>query len=98
MDHLICPHCIALEDGTKPTRKMQRRLNPAIKEVVKVEVLKLMDADIPKHRWQVGQSVPSSAENSGVIIIQNEDRKMVPTRTAMSWCICIDYRKLIQIT
>lgn len=50
MDHLICPHCIALEDGTKPTRKMQRRLNPAIKEVVKAEVLKLMDADIPKHR------------------------------------------------
>ena len=41
-----CMHHIYLEDDTKPTREMQRRLNPTLKEVVKNELLKLLDADI----------------------------------------------------
>ena len=43
---LICSHRINLEDGTVPRRDPQRRLNPTMKEVVKNEVLKLLDASI----------------------------------------------------
>ena len=37
---------IHLDENAKPTRKIQRRLNPNMKEVVRTEVLKLFDAGI----------------------------------------------------
>ena len=37
---------IHLDENVKPTREMQCRLNPNIKEVVRTEVLKLLDACI----------------------------------------------------
>ena len=40
---LIGTHRIHLEEGVKPSRQPQRRLNPIIKELVKKEVLKLLD-------------------------------------------------------
>ncbi|KAH9705544.1 hypothetical protein KPL70_011915 [Citrus sinensis] len=40
-----CMHYIHLDENAKPTREMQRRLNPNMKEVVRTEVLKLLDAD-----------------------------------------------------
>ena len=40
----ICMHKILLEENTKTSIKHQRRLNPAIKEVVKKEVLKWLNA------------------------------------------------------
>uniref|UniRef100_A0A2N9J208 Reverse transcriptase domain-containing protein n=1 Tax=Fagus sylvatica TaxID=28930 RepID=A0A2N9J208_FAGSY len=43
---LICTHRIYLEDNAKPSREMQRRLNPNMKEVVRAEVLKLLDVGI----------------------------------------------------
>lgn len=30
---------------------------------------------------------------SWVTVIKNKDKEMVPTRTGMSWHMCIDYRK-----
>ena len=42
----MCMHHILLEDNAKPTREMQRRLNPPMMEVVKAEILKLLDAGI----------------------------------------------------
>ena len=42
----ICSHKIYLEDDAKPSRQMQRRLNPNMKEVVRKEVLKLLDVGI----------------------------------------------------
>ena len=39
----MCMHYILLEDNAKPTRKMQRRLNPSMMEVVKAKILKLLD-------------------------------------------------------
>ncbi|BBN69977.1 transposable element gene, partial [Prunus dulcis] len=41
-----CMHRILLEEGAKPTREPQRRLNPHMKEVVRAEVLKLLDVGI----------------------------------------------------
>ncbi|KAL0293177.1 UNVERIFIED_CONTAM: Transposon Ty3-G Gag-Pol polyprotein [Sesamum radiatum] len=39
-----CMHRILLEEGAKPSRDAQRRLNPPMMEVVKKEILKLLDA------------------------------------------------------
>jgi hypothetical protein len=43
---LVVMHKIHLEEDAKPSREPQRRLNPTIKEVVRTEVIKLLDAGI----------------------------------------------------
>ncbi|XP_070025713.1 uncharacterized protein [Nicotiana sylvestris] len=42
----FCMHKILLEEGHKPSKEHQRRLNPNMKEVVKKEVIKWLDAGI----------------------------------------------------
>jgi hypothetical protein len=39
-------HKIHLEENAKPSREPQRRLNPAMQEVVRTKVIKLLDAGI----------------------------------------------------
>jgi hypothetical protein len=39
-------HKIHLKENAKPSREPQRRLNPAMQEVVRAEVIKLLDAGI----------------------------------------------------
>ena len=43
---LVCIHKIYLEDNAKPSREMQRRLIPTMKEIVRTKVLKLLDVGI----------------------------------------------------
>ena len=43
---LICTHRIHLEEAVKPSRQPQRKLNLIMKEVVKKEVLKLLDVGV----------------------------------------------------
>jgi len=42
----MCMHHILLEDNVKPTRKMQKRLNLPMMEVMKTKILKLLDAKV----------------------------------------------------
>ena len=61
---------------------MQRRLNPNMKDVVRGEVLKLLDADIiypiSYSKWVSPiQVVPKKL---GVIVIVNENNELIPTR------------------
>ncbi|GJR68197.1 reverse transcriptase domain-containing protein [Tanacetum coccineum] len=44
IDSSFCTHKIIMEDEFKPSVQPQRRVNPNIKEVVKKEVIKLLDA------------------------------------------------------
>jgi hypothetical protein len=71
---LICTHRIYLEENAKPSREMQRRLNPNMKEVVKNEVIKLLDNGIIypifDSKWvSPTQVVPKTY---GVTVITNE--------------------------
>ncbi|RVW81020.1 Retrovirus-related Pol polyprotein from transposon 17.6 [Vitis vinifera] len=43
---LACTHHIYMEEEAKPVRQPQRRLNPHMQEVVRAEVLKLLQAEI----------------------------------------------------
>ena len=42
----LCMHRIHLEDYSKSSVEHQRRLNPNLKEVVKKEIIKLLDAGV----------------------------------------------------
>ena len=42
----LCQHKINLEEDAKPVRGHQRRLHPKMKEVVRKEILKLLEAGI----------------------------------------------------
>ncbi|CAL9005218.1 unnamed protein product [Prunus brigantina] len=91
-----CMHRILLEEGAKPTREAQRRLNPPMMEVVKKEIIKLLDCGviypISDSRWVSPiQVVP---KKSGVTVVKNEENELVPTRIQTGWRVCIDYRKL----
>ncbi|XP_020259787.1 uncharacterized protein LOC109836335 [Asparagus officinalis] len=64
INQLICIHRILLKDDHKPSIEHQRRLNPKMKEVVKKEVLKLLDAGVIYHisdsKWVEGSIDNSS--------------------------------------
>ena len=97
---LICTHRIHLEENAKTTRQPQRRLNPHMKEVVKNEVLKLLDVGIiypiSDSKWvSPTQVVP---KKSGITVVKNKKGEPIPTRIPSSWRMCIDYRKLNDAT
>ena len=97
---MICTHKIYLEENAKPSREVQRRLNPNMKEVVKNEVIKLLDNGIiypiSYRKWiNPTQVVP---KKSRITVITNEKNELIPTRTITGWRMCIDYRKLNSMT
>ena len=70
----ICQHHIYLEENAKPSQEMQRRLNPNMKDVVKNEVVKWLDAGIiyliSDSKWvSPTQVVP---KKSGPTMMKNE--------------------------
>ncbi|KAM1181423.1 hypothetical protein ACFX19_000025 [Malus domestica] len=95
-----CMHRIFLEEGAKPTREAQRRLNPPMMEVVKKEIIKLLDCGViypisDSHWVSPVQVVP---KKSGVTVVKNAEDELVPTRIQTGWRVCIDYRKLNNTT
>ncbi|KAL0428255.1 UNVERIFIED_CONTAM: Retrovirus-related Pol polyprotein from transposon.6, partial [Sesamum latifolium] len=91
-----CMHRILLEEGAKPSREAQRRLNPPMMEVVKKEILKLLDAGmifpISDSEWvSPTQVVP---KKTSITVIENSLGNLIPTRVQNGWRVCIDYRKL----
>ena len=96
----ICMHRILMEAECKPTVQPQRRLNPTLKEVVKKEILKLLDAGIiypiSDSKWVSPiQVVPNKG---GMTVVKSEQDELIPTHTVTGWRVCIDYRKLNDAT
>ncbi|CAM8959440.1 unnamed protein product [Rhodiola kirilowii] len=96
----VCMHRIFLEDGARPSREPQRRLNPIMMEVVQKEIQKLLDADviypISDSRWV--SPVHVVPKKTGITVEENAEGKMVATRVKNGWRMCIDYRKLNAVT
>ncbi|GJT47033.1 reverse transcriptase domain-containing protein [Tanacetum coccineum] len=76
------------------------RLNPKVQDVVKAEIVKLLDAGliyaISDSPWV--SHIHVVPKKGGIIIVTNEDNELVPTRTVTRWRVCIDYRKLNDAT
>ena len=67
-----------------------------MKEVVRPEVLKLLDAGViyPISDSSRGSPVQFAPKKSGIIVVTNEGKELVPTRIQTAWRVCIVYRKL----
>jgi len=96
----IFMHKIHLEDDAKPVRKMQRRLNPHMKEVVQKEVVKLLDVGIIYHIFdsQWVSQVEVVPKKSGITMVKNNESELIPTRRTTGWRVCIYCRKLNYVT
>ncbi|GJU26810.1 reverse transcriptase domain-containing protein [Tanacetum coccineum] len=100
IDPRFCTHKILMEEDYKPTVQSQRRVNPKIHEVIKKEVIKLLDAGmiypISDSPWV--SPVHCVPKKGGITVVANEDNELIPTRLVTGWRVCIDYRKLNEAT
>ncbi|CAM8887249.1 unnamed protein product [Rhodiola kirilowii] len=92
----MCIHRIHLEGDARPTRDALRRLNPKLNDVVKKEILKLLDAgiiySIADSEWV--SHVHVVPKKGGLTVVRNENNDLIPTCIMTSLRMCIDYRKL----
>ena len=82
-----------MNDNAKTSIEHQRRLNPMMKEIVRKEVLKWLNAGfiyaISDSSWvSLVHVVP---KKGGFTVIRNEKNELIPTRTVTGWRVCIDY-------
>ncbi|GKB10251.1 reverse transcriptase domain-containing protein [Tanacetum coccineum] len=89
-----------MEEDYKPTVQHQRRVNPKIRDVIKKEVEKLLDAGliylISDSPWV--SPVHCVAKKGGMTVVKNGENDLIPTRLVTGWKVCIDYRKLNEAT
>jgi hypothetical protein len=84
-----------MEPDAKPVVEHQRRLIPKMKEVVRNEVLKLLDAGIiypiADSRWvSLVHCVP---KKGGITVVPNENNEFIPQRVVVGYRMCIYFRK-----
>ena len=76
-------HKILLNDDARTSIEHQRRLNPVIKDVVRKEVLKWLNAGliyaISDSSWV--SPVHVVPKKDGFTVIRNEENELIPTRT-----------------
>nr|GEU85393.1 reverse transcriptase domain-containing protein [Tanacetum cinerariifolium] len=89
-----------MEEDYKPAVQRQRWVNPKIHEVIKKEVIKLLDAGmiylISDSPWV--SPIHCVPKKGGITIVENENNELIPTRLVTGWRVCIDYRKLNDAT
>nr|GEY11032.1 reverse transcriptase domain-containing protein [Tanacetum cinerariifolium] len=96
----FCTHKILMEDEFEPTVQHQRRVNSKIHDVIKKEVLKLLDAGLI---YRISDSpwvspVHCVPKKGGFTVVENEENELILTRLVTGSRICIDYRKLNEAT
>ena len=78
----VCTHHIYIKEYCKPIRQPQRRMNPALKDIVKEELQKLLDAGFI-------YPISDSEWVSPLVLVPKKNGK---------WRICVDYRELNKAT
>nr|GEZ39277.1 hypothetical protein [Tanacetum cinerariifolium] len=78
----FCTHKILMEEDFTPAVQHQRRVNPKIHDVIKQEVIKLLDAGllypISDSPWD--SLVHCVPKKGGFTIVENEDKELILTR------------------
>ncbi|GJZ19327.1 reverse transcriptase domain-containing protein [Tanacetum coccineum] len=100
IDPKFCTHKILMEYDFKPAIRHQRWVNPKIHEVIKVNVIKLLNAGLiyPIYDSPWVSPIHVVPKKGGMTVITNENNELIPTRLVTSWHVCIDYRKLKDAT
>ena len=92
----ICMHKILIEESAKASIEHKRRLNPVMKEVVRKQVLKWLNASfiyaISNSPWVSPINV--LPKKGGITVIRNEKNEFILTRKVIGWKVCSEYRKL----
>ena len=96
----LCMHKINLEEDAKPVVDYQHRLHPKMKEVVRKDVIKLIEARIiyPIADSKLVSPVHCVPKKGGMTVVPNDDNELVAQRTVTGYRMCIDYRKLNKTT
>ncbi|GJV70930.1 putative nucleotidyltransferase, ribonuclease H [Tanacetum coccineum] len=76
-----------MEDEFKPSVQPQRRVNSNIKEVVKKEVIKLLDSGLiyPIFDSPWVSPVQVVPKKRGMTVVKNEKNELIPQRTVTGW-------------
>ena len=95
-----CMHRILLEEGAKPSSQLQRRLNPPMMDVVKKEILKLLEVGViyPISDSDWVSPVQVVPKKTRITIVKNQNDELVPTHIQNGWWVYINYRKLNVVT
>ncbi|GKD42197.1 putative nucleotidyltransferase, ribonuclease H, partial [Tanacetum coccineum] len=92
----FCTHKIRLEESFKPVIQPQRRLNPKVQDVVKNEIVKLLDSrliyPISDSPWV--SPIHVIPKKGGMTVVLNDNNEPVISRIVTGWLVYIDYRKL----
>ncbi|GJS94259.1 hypothetical protein Tco_0801227 [Tanacetum coccineum] len=95
-----CTHKILMEDDFKPVIQPQRRLNPKVQDVVKNEIVKLLDSgliySILDSSWV--SPIHVVPKQGGMNVVLNDNNELIPSYTVIGWRVCIDYHKLNDAT
>lgn len=78
--HIFCIYKILMEKSYKPSIEQQRKLNPAKKKMVRVELLKLLKVGIifviSDNLWV--SSVYVMPKKSGITTVKNDNNELIP--------------------
>ena len=89
-----------MEPNAKLVVDHQRRLNPKMKEVVRNEILKHLEAGIiypiADSRWV--SHVHCGPKKEGITIVPDDKNELIPQRIVTGYRIVIDFRKLNKAT
>nr|GEX27956.1 reverse transcriptase domain-containing protein [Tanacetum cinerariifolium] len=87
----FCTHKILMEEDFTPAVQHQRRVNPKIYDVIKQEVIKLLDArliyPISDSPWV--SPVHCVPKKGGFTVVENEDNELIPTHLVTGWRMCM---------
>lgn len=81
-----------MEADFEPRALPQRHLNPNMKELLKNEIIKLLDAGILYHisdsKWvSLMQCVP---KKGGTMVMENEKNELIVVKKTTGWRMCSD--------
>jgi nitrogen regulatory protein PII-like uncharacterized protein len=96
----LCMHKINLEEDAKPVFDYQLCLHPKMKEVVRKEVIKLIESGIiypiADSKWV--SPIDCVHKKGGITVVPNDENGLVAQRTITRYMMCIDFRKLNKAT
>ncbi|GKC47040.1 hypothetical protein Tco_1064762 [Tanacetum coccineum] len=87
----LCIHKILMVDDFKPVIQHQSHLNPKVQDVVKNEIVKLLDSGliylILDNSWvSLIHVVPNKG---GTTVVLNENNELIPSRTFIGWRVIL---------